>query len=437
MAPSTLATNASNINAFVGLEIEGIFILPGSTKIIKVQDIKSFDEFTKYFIEYTNQKENNLVTLKGFIEEEILFTEFHDDYSMHESPEFNDRVRTELINNRNKWWMKFFNSFEDAYQFSSRTYFTPKYGSNKDGSKIFTEESDEHDFDIKSISEDKKRHDMLTILTKSKFSTYIDKIVDDSSIINNNDNADTFIAEIVTHPIPYSKVTSFVQEFFQYLIDTFKFETNNSTGFHINVSIDGRTKIDFCKLFVFMGEEYELRKYSRVNNVYAKSHMTTVAPAKEQSIKDIQDFTKEVNYQIKTTGKYYSFNINHWRTLHYIEFRIAGGHYSEKVPQLIQSINRYVNVLDIATDPEKHKQNYYKKVAQLMNNNIAKSYMKLKHDTLQNARSNIYIKTGFMPDTVTDIHKALDMDGKSITLSSIERIWLKMQLSKTQKLKFI
>lgn len=433
MAPSTLATSASNINALVGLEIEGIFTLPGSSKIIKVQDIKSFEEFTKYFIEYNNQRENNLITLKGFIEEEILFTEFHDDYSMHESPEFNDRVRSELINNRSKWWVKFFNSFDDAYQFSRRTYFTPKYGSNEDGSKIFTEEDDEQDFTLTSNSDDQKRHKMLTTITKSKFANHIEKIVHDSSIILDDDKGGKFTAEIVTYPIPYNEVTSFVQEFFQYLIDTFTFETNHSTGFHINVSIDQRTKIDFCKLFVFMGETYELRKYQRINNVYAKSHMSAISMTKDHSIKNIQEFTKEVNDRIKTTGKYQSFNINHWKSLKYIEFRIAGGTYSEKVPQLIQSINRYVNILDIATDPEKHKQEYYKKVAQLMNNNIAKSYMKPKEDTLQNARSNIYIKTGFMPDTETDIHKALDMDKKSITLTSIERIWLKMQLNKIYK----
>ena len=437
MAPFTLATSASNIDALVGLEIEGIFTLPISTKIKNVKDIKSFDEFNKYFVEYNSSRTNNLIALKGFVEEEILYTEFNDDYSAHESPEFNDRIRTELTNNRSEWWVKFFNSYEDAYPFSRRTYFFPRFGSNEDGTKIFTEENDDDlDFKLQSSSEDQKRNNMLSTISKTKFTKYINNIVSDSSILMDDTDANEFTAEIVTHPIPYGEVTSFVQEFFQYLIDTFKFQTNHSTGFHINVSIKERTKIDFCKLFVFMGEEYELRKYSRVNNVYAKSHITTVAPTKEQSIKDIkdiQDFTKDVNDRIKTTGKYFSFNINHWRTLHYIEFRIAGGHYSEKVPLLIQSINRYVNILDIATDPEKHKQEYYKKVAQLMNGNIAKPYLKSKDDTLQNARSNIHIKTGFMPDTETDIHKALDMDGKSITLTSIERIWLKMQLNKIYK----
>lgn len=439
MAPTKLKNTASTIDALVGLEIEGIFAFPKlhSSKIKTINDIKSYEEFRYYFEEYNSKRGNNIACLTNFVYEELSYDLFNQHGENEQSDEMVDRlVAKEVKNNSLYWWEKYFKSFDTVEEFYNRTYFSPTYGQpTNDKSKVYVTVT----YDNNELTSSGKRIEMWNDISQTKFKKYIKEVVSDTSIEFDEFGANYFSAEIVTHPIKYKEVETFVTEFFEYLKKSFDFKTNESTGFHINVSINGQTDIDFCKLMVFLGENHELLKYSREDNTFTTPQLSSLQD--EPILEDkIDYFIEEVNKVISKTPKYKSFNINHWNSLHYIEFRIAGGYYANKIPVLLASINRYVTVMDIATDSEKYVKEYHKKVMNLMSKQQSQhpSQLKLKPDTLENAQYNIEQKVGFKMEDDSDIERKFSriymvVKQKAISLTSNEKIWLRKQAIKFEK----
>lgn len=430
MAPTKLKKTASTIDALVGLEIEGVFKFPDiDPKHIKaINDIESYEEFRTLFEEYHNQKGNNLACLKNFVYEEILYDRFNGDHANVELDDLIEKITLEeLKTNGLQWWEKYFQSFDTVQEFYSRTYFSPIFGSPKDKSSVYNS----YQYDVNGYHSNDKRWEIFNQISTTKFKQYIREVVADSSIEFDDYSDDWFSAEIVTKPIPYNQVDRFVIEFFEYLKKEFNFSTNESTGFHINVSINGQRDIDFCKLMVFLGENHELMKYSRQANKFTVSQINRV----QQNVtdeKELDYFIEEINKSISATDKYSSFNIDHWKRLHYIEFRIAGGNYSNKVALLLASINRYVTVMDIATDSEKYVQEYHKKVTKLKNDQIQNSKLDLKPDTFENAEYNITLKLGSPMKTRTTMERVLQFDkNNKMSLTPNERIWLRKAIKNT------
>jgi len=77
--------------------------------------------------------------------------------------------------------------------------------------------------------------------------------------------------------------------------------------------------------------------------------------------------------------KYSTFNLSHWNKHKYIEFRIAGGKYSSKVTDILQSIDRYVYVMNIACSPDLFKEEYYKKLYGFFNKLKKKDQQFINH----------------------------------------------------------
>lgn len=440
MSPTKLKKSASKIKALVGLEIEGIFKFPDidSSNIKIVNDIKSYNEFRTVFEEYSNKKQNNMACLTNFVFEEILEDEFNGDYDNADKDALEERVKKCIADAPLYWWEKYFQSFETVEDFVDRTYFSSIYGPDRTRRGVYTSQQ----FDNNDLSHKDKITELFHQLSQTEFGQYIREVVRDGSLSIGNAEFGYFTAEIITHPIKYSDIETFVRRFFTYLIEHFGFQTNESTGFHINVSIDGQTDIDFCKLMVFSGEVHELLKYSREDNYFTYSQISGIVqdPINE---KNINYFIDAVNARIATTQKYRSFNINHWEDLHYIEFRIAGGTYSTKVPVILSSINRYVTIMDIATDSELYVKEYHKKVANLMSKQYGQhsSQLKLKSDNIVNAKSNIEQKIGYTMDDDDDIQNNLfrilmfSRNG-TISLTPNEKIWLRQQAKKFGKAHF-
>jgi len=118
------------------------------------------------------------------------------------------------------------------------------------------------------------RYHMFNKLKKHNIlGKYIREVVADNSIqpIDTPVPIKHILAEIVTDPIPYSEIKQYVIVLFDYLKNTFGFVTNDTTGFHINISIGGKKEIDWAKLLLFLGEQHELSKYDRLLNKFANS----------------------------------------------------------------------------------------------------------------------------------------------------------------------
>ena len=191
------------------------------------------------------------------------------------------------------------------------------------------------------------------------------KVIDDGTIEAPDGMASV---EIITNPIPKDNALDTLHEVFAYLKSNNAI-TNNSTSLHINVSVNGIKRINKAKLLTFFGEKYvsELFERPTIDGFsYSASHEETLSKplphVKQPNIKDmsLKQFEDYLNRTL-TTDKFMSFNLN--KLKHgYIEFRVIGGDYLNKpINLIIDSINRFVNVLDIACS-DKHNNEYYRKL---------------------------------------------------------------------------
>ena len=160
--------------------------------------------------------------------------------------------------------------------------------------------------------------------------------------------------------------------------------TNDSTGLHMNVSVPGwgssdsgrgRT-LDYVKLVILMGDQYVLDQFDRASNTYCASGLKKV----KAKLKDEPELGQGLLDQMKghlnelasralgyqSTNKYTSANIKDG----YIEFRSPGGDWlndlSSNEKKIENTMLRFVVALDAATDPEKYRQEYLKKLYKIL-----------------------------------------------------------------------
>ena len=160
--------------------------------------------------------------------------------------------------------------------------------------------------------------------------------------------------------------------------------TNDSTGLHMNVSVPGWTKsdagqggtLDYVKLVLLMGDQYVLDQFDRASNTYCASGLKkvqdkiTTNPELGQGLLDQMKghlnelASRALGYQ--STNKYTSANIKDG----YIEFRSPGGDWlkdlSSDEKKIENTMLRFVVALDAATDPEKYRQEYLKKLYKIL-----------------------------------------------------------------------
>jgi hypothetical protein len=148
--------------------------------------------------------------------------------------------------------------------------------------------------------------------------------------------------------------------------------TNESTGLHMNVSVPNQENLDYVKLAILLGDEYVLDQFGRIGNTYCKSALQNIknkANLKPESVTEMfQKLQGGLNKLASTlthsgeTQKYVSIN----NKGDYIEFRSPGGDWlgskDGDLGQVKNTLLRSIVALDAATDPEKFKQEYYKKL---------------------------------------------------------------------------
>jgi hypothetical protein len=163
-----------------------------------------------------------------------------------------------------------------------------------------------------------------------------------------------------------------------------------NTGLHMNVSIPGLNaeRMDYMKLALLLGDKHVLQEFDRLvvkghRTNYAKSSLEAIVSqvkANPKSTRDLlnrmADYMEQGANKVvatKNPDKYYSINVKLQSRDHSsnrIEFRGPGGdwlnEYADKPEKFVNTLRRFVVVLDAACDPEKYRQEYQKKLYKLL-----------------------------------------------------------------------
>jgi len=181
--------------------------------------------------------------------------------------------------------------------------------------------------------------------------------------------------EFVSPALPIGELLSDLDKVAKWA-GTYGCYTNQSTGLHINVSVEGwggeLEKLDYVKLALLLGDNYILDKFGRAGNTYCKSAMNEIknrvgqrpedAGALLEKMKNGLDSLASKAIHSGVTHKYTSINTKDG----YIEFRSPGGdwlgEYAADPGSITNTLLRFVVALDAAVDTEKYKQEYLKKL---------------------------------------------------------------------------
>jgi hypothetical protein len=187
-------------------------------------------------------------------------------------------------------------------------------------------------------------------------------------------NDEEFTAEVVSPPMPVMQMLDQMEAVLKKLEVQYGASTNKSTGLHVGVSINGLKthEVDYVKLALFLGDNYVLQQFGRAANTYTKSTLNYLAQRSEGYGLD-SDVVRRMRYglmtkaanliAIKNNDRYFSINYHG----DYVEFRSMGGYYMDQLPQVKNTILRYVRAYAVAADPNAEKQEYAKKLAKLIN----------------------------------------------------------------------
>jgi hypothetical protein len=160
--------------------------------------------------------------------------------------------------------------------------------------------------------------------------------------------------------------------------------TNKSTGLHINVSVPAwqgdLSKLDYVKLAVLMGDEYVLQQFGRSGNTYANSALEIVRNNISQRPEDVKALLDQMKKHLNTsaakfihsgsTAKFTSVNTKDG----YIEFRSPGGDWlNSNFDKIEKTLLRFVVAMDAAVDETKYKEEYAKKLYELLDPQGGKS----------------------------------------------------------------
>ena len=172
--------------------------------------------------------------------------------------------------------------------------------------------------------------------------------------------------EIVSPPTPVNDSIEDLQDCFRF-IDKHKLITNSTTGLHLNLSIPDLARLlDPLKLVLFMGEDHVLAEFGREGNTYAKTHAADILRSIERDGVPPKgsNLTKAASAYL-TKEKYRTINLSKLKA-GYLEFRAAGGtDYHANFSKVMNTIGRFLTVLELACDPTAERKEYLKKVTKL------------------------------------------------------------------------
>lgn len=198
----------------------------------------------------------------------------------------------------------------------------------------------------------------------------------DGSLSDKDESTDAGL-EFISPPLSISEMISDLQKVKKWAKSE-RCYTNESTGLHMNISIPGFSlqNMDFVKLAILLGDNYILEQFGRESNTYCLSAFNKVKTVLSMTPERVPDLLNSMRGKLNgiaanilrpTLNKYMSVNPQSGKTGEYIEFRSPGGDWlSEDTNKLINTMLRFVVVMDAAMDPEKYRQEYLKKLYKLL-----------------------------------------------------------------------
>lgn len=217
--------------------------------------------------------------------------------------------------------------------------------------------------------------------------------------------------ELISPALPIGETMGYMEKIFDYLAADETVETNENTGMHVSVNIDGKEGKDYdiLKIALFLGEQYVGKLFGRDDKSvrgknWAEEHLPFLMQAMKKMAKNDFEFsTKDLfaimdkNYdqflsgfslaaenqkrivaelehfgmyvfdEIFKESRYRVFNLDHLEEKGYIEFRKMGGiDYHKKYETVKDTVLRYAYVLKLATEPELERKEYQKKLYKLL-----------------------------------------------------------------------
>jgi hypothetical protein len=188
------------------------------------------------------------------------------------------------------------------------------------------------------------------------------------------DSDDDTGLEFVSPPMPIDEMLKQLQKVREWA-GRYGCYTNKSTGLHINVSVPefDKSKLDYVKLALLLGDQYVLDQFGRSSNTYAKSALGMVRdrvrnePGTAKALLDrmrghMDDLATKAVHSGETS-KYTSINTKQG----YIEFRSPGGDWlDENFDKVENTLLRFTVALKAAMDPEAYREEYLKKLYKLL-----------------------------------------------------------------------
>ena len=188
--------------------------------------------------------------------------------------------------------------------------------------------------------------------------------------------------ELVSYAMPLPQAIDALDKMFAWANEKGYVYANGSTGFHVNVGMEGNTpdKIDTLKLLMLMGDQKILQEFGRESNTYCESMMGRVVrqlkggytgqSGRDELLQNIKTKTwdglrklasKYVN-RAQSGDKFVSVN-NKGK---YIEFRGPGGDWMSQQAKMRNTILQVSRAYAMAADPVEGQQDYLKKVYKLL-----------------------------------------------------------------------
>ena len=179
--------------------------------------------------------------------------------------------------------------------------------------------------------------------------------------------------ELISPPLPVEQALIHLKDIFGW-IEANKYYTNNTCGFHVNVSYGDKTqKADPLKLILLLGEQYLADLFQRATNEFAASHIQELKAKIRKNPQIVVSADTDINQLKKVLRKMLSqekkrtVNLGKLAEKGYLEFRIAGGaKYHTQYQRILDIILRYAFVVKASLDPNSFKRAYAQELARLI-----------------------------------------------------------------------
>ena len=140
--------------------------------------------------------------------------------------------------------------------------------------------------------------------------------------------------------------------------------TGQPTGLHVNIGTFDKNdidKVDWLKFLMIMNAERVLTQFDRTYNLYAPDKLPEIIKKlQDNDIVAYQSQIKKINSIVRTSSdKYSAINLSKLNNYGIIELRAPGNTGYEKAGAFLeQTILRIVRALELASDPDKYKNEY-------------------------------------------------------------------------------